>query len=284
MTDMSPRPLLRVLANLLVPTYLLLVAGTPALLILDAARHLSQRSYLSGCLEFLLAPIAYVLVAGVLALPHRRHVVQGRMPVDTRIPPYFHRRLYGLCWTAVYYSGPIYYAVLTVPLLRRAVFRLFGYRGSMDFTIYPDTWIRDLPLLDFGKGSYLSNKATIGTNMIFIRNNQKIIEVGSIVVGEHAMVGHLTMIGPSTRIGDQVQIGVGCGIGRRVEIEEGAVVGDKVICDHGVKIGPSAIVGTSSYLGMGVRIPEGFEVPVGSVEVRRSRTGRAPVAVESKAG
>ena len=38
-------------------------------------------------------------------------------------------------------------------LYPRDVFRIFGYRGSMDFTIYPDTWIRDLPLLDFGEGA-----------------------------------------------------------------------------------------------------------------------------------
>jgi hypothetical protein len=45
-------------------------------------------------------------------------------------------------------------------------FRLFGYRGSMKFTVYPDTWIRDLPLLMFGEGAYVSNRATLRTNIV----------------------------------------------------------------------------------------------------------------------
>ena len=81
----------------------------------------------------------------------------GSFPRDLRAPLYRGRRLYGLCWTAVYYFTPVYWLFLTVPLLRRALFRLFGYRGQMDFTVYPDTWIRDLPLLEFGRGAYVGS-------------------------------------------------------------------------------------------------------------------------------
>lgn len=202
------------------------------------------------------------------------------MPLDTAVAAYFHRRLYGLCWTAVYYSGPLYFAVLSVPVMKRWVFRMFGYRGAMDFTIYPDTWVRDLPLLDFGAGSYLSNKATIGSNMIFIRNGQKIIEVGRIKVGKNAMVGHLTMIGPACEIGDDVQIGVGCGIGRKVKIGERAIIGDTVVLDHGAKVEACAIVTTRSYVGTGRTIKEREEMGPAASLLRKSRRLTAPAADE----
>jgi hypothetical protein len=69
--------------------------------------------------------------------------------------------MYGLCWTSLYYCKPVYHFCLCVPWLKALVFRLFGYRGDLNFTVYPDTWIRDLPLLDFGKGAYISNRATL---------------------------------------------------------------------------------------------------------------------------
>jgi hypothetical protein len=36
----------------------------------------------------------------------------------------------------------------------------------MTFTVYPDSWIRDLPLLPFGQGEYVANPSTIGTNIV----------------------------------------------------------------------------------------------------------------------
>lgn len=257
----------RTVAAILIPSYLALIFGAPALLLWMAARQAWPIAMALG----LAAPLAYVLTAALLSWPHQRFVVEGRMPLDTAIPAYFHRRLYGLCWTAVYYSGPVYFLILSVPVLKRATFRAFGYRGSMDFTIYPDTWVRDLPLLDFGAGSYLSNKATIGSNMIFIRNGQKIIEVGRITVGRNAMVGHLTMVGPGTEIGDGVQIGVGCGIGRRVRIGERAVIGDTVVLDHGAKVQACASVSTRSYVGMGRNVLETDEVAPATSLLRKPK-------------
>lgn len=255
------------MAAILVPTYLAVIFSAPL-----ACLYLAFLSGPAiGPFVALTAPLAYVLAAAILSAPHQRHVIEGRMPLDPAVPAYFHRRLYGLCWTSVYYSGPIYFLFLTVPALRTGLFRAFGYRGSMNFTIYPDTWVRDLPLLDFGAGSYLSNKATIGSNMIFIRNGEKIIEIGRIRVGRNAMVGHMTMIGPGVEIGDDVQIGVGCGIGRKVRIGERAIIGDTVVLDHGAKVGTCSVVATRAYVGMGRRIGELDEIAPASVHLRRAR-------------
>lgn len=261
----------RLLAGILIPLYLALILGAPLTCLAFGSTLALSGEILGATGSFALTLLAHPIVAGILSLPHQRHMIEGRMPLDTGLRSYFHRRLYGLCWTSVYYSGPIYYTLLGIPMLRTGLFRLFGYRGGMAFTIYPDTWVRDLPLLDFGDGSYLSNKATIGSNMIFIRNGKKEIEVGRIKVGKNAMVGHLTMIGPYADIGDDVQIGVGCGIGRKVRIGDRAVIGDTVVLDHGAKVEECSIVPTRSYVGMGRRITADEELSSASINLRRGR-------------
>lgn len=110
--------------------------------------------------------LVFLVVASVLSLPHQFAVTPGKVRRDVNNPMYFHPRLYGLCWTSVFYNKPVYYVCLTVPFLKWIVFYLFGYRGSMNFTIYPDTWVRDLPILKFEDGVYVSNRATLGTNIV----------------------------------------------------------------------------------------------------------------------
>ncbi len=93
---------------------------------------------------------AFVLLAGLLARPFVGSIEPGHMKRDVKSASYRNRRLYGLCWTCVYYFTPLYFACLSIGPLKKLLFRLFGYRGDMGFTTYPDTWIRDLPVLEFG--------------------------------------------------------------------------------------------------------------------------------------
>lgn len=102
------------------------------------------------------API-YVLIlpicAGLVACLGRRQIVPGRFARDPVTALYRGRLVYGAAWTTLFYCRPIYHAVLLLPPLRWMTFRLFGYMGHRDFTVYPDSWIRDLPLLEFGRGA-----------------------------------------------------------------------------------------------------------------------------------
>ncbi len=258
--------------SVLASLYLALIFLAPAVLIAVATRS----QFWTALIEFCAVPIAFLLTAGLLAQLHCRKIVEGRFPLDTGHPSYFHRRLYGLCWTCVYYSGPIYYLVLSIPLLKKLVFRLFGYRGNLNFTVYPDTWLRDLPLLEIGEGAYLSNKATIGTNMIFFRNGQKIIEVGRISLWSRSLVGHLTVIGPGTTVGSNAQIGVVCGIGRRVSIGDNVVIGDDVTLDHGAKIESGVLIPTRSYIAGGVTVGKSDSLTRGQVVTRKSKHAIIP--------
>lgn len=227
-------------------------------------------SLLSGShwrwLALILAPMAYAalmaFVSAVLSLPHQSAIVPGTFPRDLNCRIYFHRRLYGTCWTALYYCKPVYALCLSVPILKWLVFRGFGYRGSLDFAIYPDTWVRDLPLLSFGKGAYLSNRATIGTNIALVKGS---ILVDRITVDEGACVGHLAMLAPGVYIGKQAEVGVGCAIGIRTQIGQKASISPTSAIEHGVNIGGGVKVGSMSYIGSCTKVHDGLVLLAGSL-------------------
>lgn len=243
----------------LIPVYLILIVSVPALvaaLPLLWAESLTAR-LCSAALAPVLYGLTYVLVAGLLSLRHQHAVRPGRFPRRLSDPVYGHRRLYGLCWTAVYYCTPLYFVFLSVPALKAVLFRLFGYRGNLEFTIYPDTWIRDLPVLSFGKGAYLSNRATIGTNIAF-RNGTLLVD--RVTVGDGALVGHLALLAPGVNIGDQSEVGVGTAVGLRCRLGHHVKIGVGSIVDNGAEVDDHAIVGTWVHIGTGARIGRGARV------------------------
>ncbi|MCL4790451.1 MAG: hypothetical protein KJ040_00180 [Gammaproteobacteria bacterium] len=211
--------------------------------------------------------LAFVLIAGLLSLSHQAAIKPGRYRRDLADPIYRSRWLYSLCWTALYYCTPVYFVVLSVPPLKQLAFRLFGYRGSLDFTVYPDTWIRDLPLLDIGAGAYISNRATLGTNMVL---SDGTVIVDRVTVGARSLVGHLALLGPGTVIGAGSEIGVATVLAVRVSIGDRVVVGAVSRIDSGVSVGDGAYVGRSVYLGPGTRVLEDVTVAAGSSVAARS--------------
>lgn len=248
----------------LVPVYLVLITGVP--LAAAGAVVLAPSPVAWRAAAMIVAPalclLGYVLIAGLLARVTRSAIVPGRFPRALGHAVYGRRRLYALCWTAICYCGPLYHAVLAIPLLKRVVFRLFGYRGSLDFQTYPDTWIRDLPLLTIGKGAYLSNKATISPNMCL--KNGKII-VLPVSIGAGTMIGHLTMIAPGADIGPDSEIGVGAAIGVNVCVGAHSLVGPETVLDHDSVIGERCVIGTRAYVGRKTVIRDGLRVPPGAV-------------------
>jgi len=221
---------------------------------------------------FTLAPvlfcISFPLIAGTLSWPFQNGIVPGKFPRDSTHPVYFRRRMFGLCWTQVYYFKPVYAVVLAIPALKRVVFRLFGYKGSLNFTTYPDTWIRDLPLLKIAEGAYLANRATIGSNLVLTDGS---ILVDSVTIGKRSMVGHLCIIGTGVVLGDGVEIGMRSSIGIKVRIEDGANIKPHCAINHGTVIGKNAEVGIMSLVGVkcvigdGVKLHAGSNIPNGTV-------------------
>ena len=243
--------------------YLVLIYGLPGIATLMLAKVLAAMPLgflFAGFAPFVYA-LSFVLVAGLLSLPHQRGIVPGKFVRTIANPIYRHRRLYGLCWTALYYCKPVYYLCVTVPTLKAFTFRLFGYRGNLDFTIYADTWIRDLPLLSFGRGSYLGNRATIGSNQCF--GNR--ILVDRITFDEGAELGHLAMVSPGVFVGKGAEIGVGAGVGLRAKIGAYSNVGACSGVGHGVNLGERVETGAMSYIANKSILADRTVVPAGTV-------------------
>lgn len=255
-------------------TYASLVIGVPFTAAAEVHAALADvvGSALATGVAAIVAVLLFALVPGVLSLPHQRWIVPGRMPTDVGVRAYFHRRLYGLCWTSLYYNQFVYWLVLSLPWSKIAVLRLFGYRGAARFTVYPDTWIRDLPLLDIGEGAYLSNKATIGTNMI-TREGEIIVD--RITVGPRALVGHLAAIGPGTRLEAGSEAGVGALIGLRAKLDRGATLAHGTILDHGARMGANTKMRPGAYVGSASSVAADLVLPAMSVVGDRERVRNA---------
>lgn len=202
----------------------------------------------------------FVIACAMLSLPFQRSIHRGKFPRVLTHVVYGPRRLYGLCWGAVFYS-PAYYFFTSIPPARKALFWLFGYRGHPEVHIAPDAWIRDLPLLQLSEGTYVANKATLGTNICLADGT---VLVDRIRTGKGAMIGHLAMIAPGCTIGAGAEIGVGCAIGIRVRIGENTRVSPTCSINHGARIGNSVVVGAKSYVGLGATIGDGIRLPSGS--------------------
>jgi acetyltransferase-like isoleucine patch superfamily enzyme len=250
--------------------YLTLIFGVPTGGVVLLFRSAGRLQFLAALLAPLVWVLGFVMLAGILSWPHQFSVVPGKFRRDVNDRMYFHRRLYGLCWTAVYYNKPAYCLCLSIPLLKRITFRLFGYRGSMNFTIYPDTWIRDLPVLNFEDGVYISNRATLGTN-IALRNGLLLVE--GITLRSKSLVGHLSMLAPGVELGPGAEIGVGGGIGIKTRLAAGAFVGPCSVIEHGVLLERNASVGAHSYIGSRSIISANAKLSAGSVVRPRTTIG-----------
>ena len=254
----SPRR--RGVVRALVPCYLLVIFGGP--LAVASAGPILARSDAARIEALAVSPalfvFAFAIIAGALSRITLHAITSGKFPRDLGHDVYGPRRLHALCWTAIYYSGPIYHAILAVPALRAMTLRLFGYRGSLDFQTYPDTWIRDLPLLSIGSGAYLSNKATVSPNMCL--RNGKII-VLPLAIGERTMIGHLAMIAPGVEIGDDSEIGVGAAVGVKARVGRNTLIDHEAVLDHEAVVGDDCVIGNGAYVGRRAVIHDGVRIP-----------------------
>jgi UDP-3-O-[3-hydroxymyristoyl] glucosamine N-acyltransferase len=163
------------------------------------------------------------------------------------------------------YNPAVLNLIFGEPELKELFFRTFGYKGQMDFTIYPKCWLRDLPLLDIGKNVYLGDNILLGTNQV--TPDQKTLVVGPIKIGDNCIfnqgctVGGKTTIGQDGVIGFEVAFGFSNKVGDRVKIGERATIG------HGNRIGNDVTMGFMSKIGHfcviedGVTIDEMTDIP-----------------------
>lgn len=222
-----------------------------------------QESNLARMILILLFPslsiVIYTAICLIFARLGMKAIIPGRFPRQLDHVVYGRRRLYGTMWTAIYYFKPLYWFLLSTRTTKTMLLRGFGYKGSIDMVTYPDTWIRDLPLLEVADGAYLANKSTIGTNMCL---SDGTILVDRVKIGKSTVIGHLCMLAPGVEIGEHSETGSGSALGMGVKLGNKVKVGPHALVNHGAKIANEVVIGTSSHIGIKVIInAEGLVVP-----------------------
>lgn len=205
--------------------------------------------------------LTFVLIAGLYAQIGKTGIIEGKFPRLASHPIYALRRVFGTAWTQIFYFKPLYAVVLGIPFLKQLVFRLFGYKGNLDFALYPDSWIRDLPLVNIGKGAYIANRSTLGTNLSLTDGSTL---VGPITIGEGALIGHLCAMAVGCKIQDGAEMESTASMGVRVKLGKNVKVCPKAGIYHAVDIGENSVIGASASIGMKVRIGPNIKIAMGA--------------------
>jgi carbonic anhydrase/acetyltransferase-like protein (isoleucine patch superfamily) len=205
--------------------------------------------------------ISFVLFGAFFAMIGRAGEIEGKFPRSPSHPIYALRRFYGSAWSQIYYFKPIYSLFLSMPLFKTILFKSFGLKGNTEFTVYPDSWIRDLPLLKIGRGAYLANRCTVGTNVCM---NDGSILVGRCEFGDNSLVGHLAIFGLGCKLGNRSEIGIGAALGIRVRIGDESQIAPNASLYHGAEIGNQVKVGACAFVGMKAKIADGVELKPGA--------------------
>jgi len=172
---------------------------------------------------------------------------------------YQDRLIYTKAFRKFIYNPAILNEILSCTLLKEAFFRIFGYKGALDFTIYPNCWLRDLPLLDIGSNTYLADGILLGTNQVSV--DQKVLKVGAIKIGERCVFDQDCKLGYNAKIGNDCVIGIQSSIGLRCRMGDNVKLGEATTIRHGVTIGRDVIVGSETQIGNFSVIEEGVELP-----------------------
>ena len=182
----------------------------------------------------------------------------GTFQRDPESQDYRDRLTYTKAFRKFAYNPAILNEIFSDVELKEKFFRTFGYQGALDFTIYPNCWLRDLPMLDIGSGTYLADGILLGTNQV--STDQKVLRVGRIKIGERCVFDQQCKLGYNSRIGNDCIIGIQTAIGLKCKMGDNVKVGEATTIRHSVTIGDNVVIGAETQIGNFVIIDEGVEI------------------------
>ena len=206
------------------------------------------------------------------------NIKEGKFQRDQSIKDYKDRIDYTMVLRNFAYNPVVLNVIFTDQDLKTRFFRAFGYRGEVNFTIYPQCWLRDLPLLDIGKNVYLGDNILLGTNMV--TPDQKALFVGKISIGNNCLFSQGCSIGGKTSIGEETKVGFEVAIGFRNTIGKCVNIGERSTIGHGNKIGDNVTIGYHSKIRHsciiedGVIIEEMSDIPSFSLVTKEGISSR----------
>lgn len=199
---------------------------------------------------------------GYLKNPDFQEIVANIKPgVFERDPDskdYQDRLIYTREFRKFIYNPAVMNVILSNRELKLSFFRTFGYQGSIDFTIYPNCWLRDLPCLDIGKDTYLADGILLGTNQV--STDQKVLRVGKIRIGERCVFDQDCKLGYNSTIGNDCIIGIQTAIGLKTRMGNNVKIGESSRIRHGNRFGDNVVLGSECQVGNFCIFDEGVEL------------------------
>ena len=186
---------------------------------------------------------------------------KGTVPRRADDPVYRGRLAYTQALRRFVYNPAVFNEVLWDPELKERFFRVFGYRGNLDFTLYPDAWIRDLALPGFeiGKRVYLADGIVLGTNQV--SPDQTKLRVGPIAIGDDTIFDQDCKVGLGTTIGRDCKFGISSNVGLMSTVGDGVVVSALAAIGHFVTVGRDVVFGEQCHIGNKSRVEDGARIP-----------------------
>ena len=194
-----------------------------------------------------------------------RNIKVGKFKRDQTNRDYEDRLIYTRALRPFVYNQPVLDCIFSNPKLKFRFFRTFGYKGSVNFTIYPKCWLRDLPLLDIGENVYLADGILLGTNQV--TPDQQWICTGTISIGDNCIfdqgcsIGYNSQIGANCIIGFEVAMGLKNRIGKNVRIGGRSNIAHGCVIGNDVAIPDCCRIGSFSIIEAGVELEEYTDVP-----------------------
>lgn len=188
-----------------------------------------------------------------------KNIKPGQFERDSDSEDYRSRLIYTKQLRLFVYNPMIMNEILSDEEFKTLFFRTFGYEGNLQFTMYPNAWLRDLPLLNIGSDVYFGDGILLGTNQV--SPDQRVIRVGTINIGSRSVFDQQCKIGYNTIIGNDCLFGIQCAVGIKSKIGTNVHLGGMTNVDHGTTIGDNVRIGSQSQIGSFCVIDEGVELP-----------------------
>jgi acetyltransferase-like isoleucine patch superfamily enzyme len=203
-------------------------------------------------------------------VPLYQYIKEGTIVRDLNDEVYRGRVEYTKELRRIVYNPGLFNEILLNPELKEKFFRAFGYKGNLEFTLYPNSWIRDLALenYDIGEDVYMADGIVLGTNSVTVC--QKKLKVGPICIGDRTIFDQGCKIGLKTKIGKDCTFSVNCSIGLVCKIGNNVKVSPASTIMHFTRIEDNVIIGGNCFIGEKAVIKEGANIGANTVIPPRS--------------
>jgi acetyltransferase-like isoleucine patch superfamily enzyme len=189
-------------------------------------------------------------------------IVGGRFARDPETEIYKGRLHYTEELRKFMYNPALLNIVFSDEQLKSLFFRTFGYKGNLNFRIYPNAWLRDLPLLDIGENAYLADGIVLGSNQV--SQDQRYITVGKIKIGANTVFDQNCALGYGTTFGTDCTIGYGTSIGIKNKFGDGCKLGEVVSIGHGSSFGKGVVLDQNVYVGNMCKLDDEVQLASGT--------------------